>query len=56
MNDTQPVDEANNVIIDENYDERDAKKADGQNPMDFAANIEKVKEVKIKVLNAKRRY
>lgn len=45
VNEPQPAEESNNVIIDANYDEHHTSKNEKQNPMDFAANIEKVKEV-----------
>lgn len=41
------------MIIDANYEERDTKRNGTQNPMDFAANIEKVKEVNSLHLNQK---
>lgn len=57
VNESQPDEESNNVIIDANYEERDTKRNETQNPMDFAANIEKVKEVNLLRLNQNvRRY
>lgn len=40
-----PVDEAENTVSE--ADAKEEKKAEDQNPMDFAANIEKVKEVSL---------
>lgn len=39
------MNDSSNTVVENNSDEREIKKIDVQNTMDFAKNIEKVKEV-----------